>query len=58
MGLEVVPDSAYMRKNSDVYKVRSGHSDITKLGRLSNFRLKTVGGQARLGQVRSGQHLS
>ena len=36
---------------SDVYKVRSGHSDITKLDRLSNFRLKTVGGQVRSGQL-------
>ena len=44
-----------MCKISDVYKVRAGHSDITNLGRLSNFRLKTVGGQVRSGQVRLGQ---
>ena len=42
-----------MCKISDVYKVRSGHSDVTKLDRLSTFRLKTVGGQVRSGQVRS-----
>ena len=37
-----------------MYKVRSSHSDITKLGRLSNFRLKTVEGQVRSGEVRLG----
>ena len=44
-----------MCKISDAYKVRSGHSDVTKLARLSNFRLKTEGGQVRSGQVRLGQ---
>ena len=36
---------------------RSGHSDVTKLDRLSNFPLKTVGGLVRSGQVRSDQHV-